>query len=102
MELDSSELLKRFVAAGLGLGFLPRTNVAEDEQSGTLKTLSIEGVRLARELGLVFRKDKTLSRAAQAFLEIATGRPRFLRAAPAKIVPVSSRTRTLKPVAAQK
>jgi DNA-binding transcriptional LysR family regulator len=102
MELDSSELLKRFVSAGLGMGFLPRTNVAEDEQAGSLKTLSIEGVRLARELGLVFRKDKTLSRAAQAFLEIATGRPRFLRAAPPRIEPVTSRTRTVRPVAVDK
>jgi DNA-binding transcriptional LysR family regulator len=79
MELDSSELLKRFIAAGLGMGFLPRTNVIEEERSGGLKTVTIDGVRLARELGIVFRKDKTLSRAAQAFLEIATGRPRLAR-----------------------
>ena len=51
---------------------LPR---AADEQAGTLKILPIDGVRLQRELALVFRKDKSLSRAAQAFLEIATGRP---------------------------
>ena len=51
-----------------------------------MKILPIEGVRLQRELALVFRKDKSLSRAAQAFLEIATGRPRLTRnsTAPAK------------------
>lgn len=75
MELDSSELLKRFVAAGMGIGFTARSSVAADEQAGTLKILPIDGVRLQRELALVFRKDKSLSRAAQAFLEIATGRP---------------------------
>ncbi|HEY0759104.1 MAG TPA: LysR family transcriptional regulator [Acidisarcina sp.] len=85
MELDSSELLKRFICAGLGMGFLPRTNVAEDERNGALKTLCIDGVRMARELGIVFRKDKTLSRAAQAFLEIATGRPRLVRS-PASVI----------------
>jgi DNA-binding transcriptional LysR family regulator len=79
MELDSSELLKRFVAAGMGIGFAPKSNVTADEQAGTLKILPIEGVRLQRELALVFRKDKSLSRAAQAFLEIATGRPRLTR-----------------------
>lgn len=79
MELDSSELLKRFIIAGLGMGFLPRTNVAGEERTGAMKTLPIEGVRLARELGIVFRRDKSLSRAAQAFLEIATGRPRMAR-----------------------
>ncbi len=72
MELESSEMLKRYVSVGLGLGFLPRTNVAEEERSGTLCLLSLEGVRLARDLGLIFRKDRELSRAAQEFLEIAT------------------------------
>jgi DNA-binding transcriptional LysR family regulator len=79
MELDSSELLKRFVAAGMGIGFAPRSTIAADEQAGVLRILPIEGVRLVRELALVFRKDKAISRAAQAFLEIATGRPRLTR-----------------------
>ena len=79
MELDSSELLKRFVAAGMGVGFAPKSNVAVEEHAGALKILTIDGVRLQRELALVFRKDKSLSRAAQAFLEIATGRPRLTR-----------------------
>ncbi len=72
MEVESSEMLKRYVSVGLGLGFLPRTNVAEEERAGTLCLLSLEGVRLARDLGLIFRKDRQLSRAAQEFLEIAT------------------------------
>jgi DNA-binding transcriptional LysR family regulator len=71
MEVESSEMLKRYITAGLGLGFLPRTNVAEEERSGALHLLAIEGVRLARDLALVFRKDRQLSRAAQEFLEIA-------------------------------
>jgi DNA-binding transcriptional LysR family regulator len=79
MELDSSELLKRFVAAGMGIGFAPQFTVASDEEAGLLKILPIEGVRLVRELALVFRKDKSLSRAAQSFIEIATGRPRLTR-----------------------
>jgi DNA-binding transcriptional LysR family regulator len=72
MEVESSEMLKRYIGVGLGLGFLPRTNVAEEERSGTLHLLTIEGVRLARDLALVFRKDRQLSRAAQEFLDIAT------------------------------
>jgi DNA-binding transcriptional LysR family regulator len=79
MELDSSELLKRFVAAGMGIGFAPRSTVAADVEAGLLKILPIEGIRLVRELAVVFRKDKSLSRAAQSFLEIATGRPRLTR-----------------------
>src|SRR4051812_33120203 len=35
MELDSSELLKRFVAAGVGVGFIARSNVEQDVKAGT-------------------------------------------------------------------
>lgn len=76
MEVESSELLKRLVVAGLGIGFLPRSNVLDDTKSGALKILKVEGVRLNRELALIYRRDKTLTRAALVFLEIATGRPR--------------------------
>lgn len=72
MEVESSEMLKRYIGVGLGLGFLPRTNVVEEERSGSLAVLSLEGVRLARDLALVFRRDRELSRAAQEFLGIAT------------------------------
>jgi len=76
MEVESSELLKRLVVAGLGMGFLPRTNVLGDEKMGALAIIKLDGVRLNRELAVVYRKDKTLTRAAHAFLEIATGRAR--------------------------
>jgi DNA-binding transcriptional LysR family regulator len=93
MEVESSELLKRLVVAGLGIGFLPRSNVLEDAKSGALKILNIEGVRLNRELALIYRKDKTLTRAAHVFLEIATGRPRpHLQPAP-----VATKGRASKP-----
>lgn len=86
MELESSELLKRLIGAGIGMGFLPHTNVAADEQAGLLKTMKVEGMRVQRELAIVYRKDKTLTRAAHAFLEVATNGARPL--------PAVSRTRS--------
>src|ERR1700690_372089 len=71
MELDSSELLKRFVAADVGVGFIPRSNVAEDLQANALAALTLSDACIPRELALVFRKDKALSRAALAFIDIA-------------------------------
>ena len=71
MELDSSELLKRFVAADVGIGFIPRSHVAEDLQAKALAALMVADASIQRELALVFRKDKALSRAALAFIEIA-------------------------------
>lgn len=71
MELDSSELLKRFVAAGVGIGFIARSNVQEDVRAGVLVAIPIADAQIRRDLALVFRKDKALSRAALAFIEIA-------------------------------
>ena len=71
MELDSSELLKRFVAAGVGLGFIARSNIEEDIRAQALIVLTLSDVQIRRDLALVFRKDKSLSRAARAFMEIA-------------------------------
>ena len=71
MELDSSELLKRFVAADVGVGFIARSNVMEDVKAGVLAAIAMSDASLRRDLALVFRKDKALSRAALAFMEIA-------------------------------
>ncbi|HEY6251738.1 MAG TPA: LysR family transcriptional regulator [Candidatus Angelobacter sp.] len=71
MELDSSELLKRFVAADVGVGFIAKSNVMEDVKAGVLSAVAMADASIRRELALVFRKDKALSRAALAFIEIA-------------------------------
>jgi len=71
MELDSSELLKRFVAADVGVGFIARSNAIADIKAGTLKAIPMADASIRRELALVFRKDKALSRAALAFIDIA-------------------------------
>jgi DNA-binding transcriptional LysR family regulator len=71
MELDSSELLKRFVAADVGVGFIARSNVEEDVKAGALAAIAMADASIHRELALVFRKDKALSRAALEFIEIA-------------------------------
>ena len=71
MELDSSELLKRFVAADVGIGFIPRSHVADDLKANALAALTLADASIQRDLALVFRKDKALSRAALAFIDIA-------------------------------
>jgi LysR family transcriptional regulator, low CO2-responsive transcriptional regulator len=69
MELDSSELLKRFVAADVGVGFIARSNVQEDVQAKVLVAIPMAEAPIRRDLALVFRKDKALSRAALAFID---------------------------------
>jgi DNA-binding transcriptional LysR family regulator len=85
MELDSSELLKRFVAADVGVGFIARSNIQEDILANDLVALTLSDAQIRRDLALVFRKDKSLSRAAKAFIEIAERQKNFsTAAAPAK------------------
>jgi len=71
MELDSSELLKRFVAADIGVGFIARSNILEDVKAGALAAIPVADAQIKRDLALVYRKDKALSRAALAFIDIA-------------------------------
>ena len=71
MELDSSELLKRFVAADVGVGFIARSNIEEDVRARSLVAIPMADAQVRRDLALVFRKDKALSRAALAFIDIA-------------------------------
>ncbi len=71
MELDSSELLKRFVAAGVGIGFCPHSTAIGDLRLGIIVVVKLADAQIRRDMALVFRKDKALSRAALAFIDIA-------------------------------
>src|SRR5229473_8167875 len=57
MELDSTEMMKRFVMAGLGVSFLAVSNCREEIAAGKLRTLSLAPEPMVRRLGLVYRKD---------------------------------------------
>jgi DNA-binding transcriptional LysR family regulator len=74
MELDSTEMMKRFVMAGLGVTFLAVTNCREEIAAGKLHALSLEPEPLVRRLGLIYRKDKALSKAALGFIQVVQER----------------------------
>ena len=70
MELDSTEMIKRFVLAGLGVSFLAATHCADEVAHGTLAALSLGPEPMVRQLALIYRKDKALSKAALGFIEV--------------------------------
>jgi DNA-binding transcriptional LysR family regulator len=70
MELDSTEMLKRFVAAGLGMSFLAASHCKEEVAQGQLATISLGPEPMIRNLGLIYRKDKGLSKAALGFIQV--------------------------------
>jgi DNA-binding transcriptional LysR family regulator len=72
MELDSTEMMKRFVIAGLGISFLALSNCREEIAAGKLKAISLAPEPVIRRLGLIYRKDKALSKAALGFIELVS------------------------------
>jgi DNA-binding transcriptional LysR family regulator len=70
MELDSTEMIKRFVMAGLGLSFLAASHCEEEVQAGRLVTISLGTEPMVRRLALIYRKDKALSKAALGFIQV--------------------------------
>jgi DNA-binding transcriptional LysR family regulator len=65
------EAIKRMVAEGLGIGFVPLMCVREEAARGTLVTLHVNGVSNKWNLWLVWRRDHSLSSAARAFIEVS-------------------------------
>lgn len=70
MELDSTEMIKRFVMAGLGISFLAASHCREEVAASKLVTISLGPEPMIRRLGLIYRKDKALSRAALGFIQV--------------------------------
>src|SRR2546421_389374 len=68
MELPSIGMIKRFVAADAGVSFISESFAKDQVKAGEVKLLTVEGVDLWRELGLVYRRDRSLPRAAQALI----------------------------------
>ncbi len=70
MELDSTEMIKRFVLAGLGVGFVAGTHCREEIASAKLAGVSLGPDAMERQIGLIYRKDKALSKAALGFIDV--------------------------------
>ena len=71
MELTSAEMVKKFVAAGLGASMISEMFVKEEVKDKKIAILQTDGEQLYRELGLVYHEGRSLSRAAQAFVSLA-------------------------------
>src|SRR5467141_1598419 len=70
MELPSIGMIKRFVGADAGVSFISESFARDQVKAGEVKLLTVEGVDLFRELGLVYRRDRSLPRAAQALIAL--------------------------------
>src|SRR5450432_2528871 len=86
IELPTLQAIKRFVAMGNGVAFLPEISVDDEIARGELIRIPVQELSVHRKLRLIYRKAGTLSHAGRAFLKVAEsvahtleGRYRFER-----------------------
>src|SRR6266508_339215 len=71
MEIENPESVKKAVQHGLGIAFISAFAAETDLKAKTLVAVEIGNLKIRRELKIVYRRDKHLSRAAQTFIEVA-------------------------------
>ena len=76
VELGSNEAVKRAVEARLGIGLLSTHAIEAERLAGLLEDLPLAGWSCRRSFWLVRRRDRTLTRAEQAFLALVRGQAR--------------------------
>jgi len=70
MELPSIGMIKSFVAAGLGVSLISESFARDEVLSGKVKLIALKDNELSRELGLAYRRNRSLPRAAEVFIEL--------------------------------
>jgi DNA-binding transcriptional LysR family regulator len=70
MEVAYIETIKALVRAGLGISILPDKAVESEVKSGELIKAKISDAKFSRDLGVVYLKNKFVSRPAKEFLNV--------------------------------
>ena len=76
MELDNPESVKHAVMSGFGVAFVSNSAIKTELKAKRLVARRIQGVHIDRELRIIYRKGKHLSRSASALIETAQKLPR--------------------------
>jgi DNA-binding transcriptional LysR family regulator len=70
IELGSNQAVKLAAASGVGVGVVSRFGIGAEVGSGHLKVLEVEGWKCTRPLTLVYVKERHLSPAQRAFIQL--------------------------------
>ena len=73
-ELENPESLKRAVQSGLGIAFISSLAVETELKNRSLIAVRVSDLVIKRELKIVHRRDKHLSKSALEFIRLARGR----------------------------
>jgi LysR family transcriptional regulator, transcriptional activator of the cysJI operon len=71
IEMENPESIKKAVQSGLGIAFISKFAIATELKAKTLTAIRVRDLTINRELKIVHRKDKHLSRAGLAFIKMA-------------------------------
>jgi DNA-binding transcriptional LysR family regulator len=74
LELGLQESVRSAVEAGFGVTFISRSAIEAALAAGTLAEARVEGLEPAREILLARASGRTLTRVAQAFIDLARER----------------------------
>lgn len=69
-EFDNVENIKRAVEIGAGAALLPLASVRREREFGSLKAIPLADVEFTRPLGIIHKRHKHLSAAAERFVEV--------------------------------
>jgi DNA-binding transcriptional LysR family regulator len=70
MEFDNIETIKRSVEVGSGISILPETRVVNEVKAGLLARIDLGPGGFTRSVGIIHRRGRTLSAAAQEFVRV--------------------------------
>ena len=70
VELDNIDSVKHAAVVNSGVAILPKLTVQSELASGSLKLLNCERLNLTRPLGIIQRRDVSMSRAARTFVDL--------------------------------
>jgi DNA-binding transcriptional LysR family regulator len=85
MQFDNIQMIKEAVALGGGMSILPARTMQAEIAQGRLASVPLHAPDLIRPVGIVHRKRKKFSRAAESFLKLLQEQP---QPAPPSNVPV--------------
>jgi DNA-binding transcriptional LysR family regulator len=69
-EFDNVEQIRRAVEDGVGVALLPEATVKRGVETGSLVSLKLENVEWFRPLGVIHKRNRRLSNAADRFVEL--------------------------------
>lgn len=73
VELDNIDSVKHAAVVNSGVAILPKLTVQNEVEAGSLTMLTCEGLNLTRPLGIIQKRDVSMSRAARSFMELIIG-----------------------------